>query len=90
MVFFKEMKCALAASMMTSQDPLIRHLATRSTIAEEKAKRPVFKPHQEVITVIKEDPEVSRKQTLARIKSKVFHQDTKNHAEHSSGLTRQG
>ena len=76
--------------MMTSQDPLIRHLATRSTIAEEKAKPPVFKPHQEVITVMKEDPGVSRKQTIARVKSKIFHQDMKNRAEHSSGLTRQG
>ena len=65
-VIFKKMKCTLATSMMTSKESLVRHLATRRTLEEEQAVRPVFKPHPEVVAVMKKDPGVTRKQTESR------------------------
>ena len=88
-VIFKKMKCTLSASIMTSKDSLVRHLATRRTLEEEQAVRPVFKPHQEVVAVMKEDPGATRKLTTSRVKSKIFNDDVRKRIKHSAGLQRQ-
>ena len=71
---------------MTSKDSLVRHLAIRRTLEEEQAVRPVFKPHQEVVAVMKEDPGATRKLTTSRVKSKIFNDDIRKRIKHSAGL----
>ena len=65
---FKELQCARAASLMTSRDPLIHHFATQKTLAEAPAQKQAFKPYQQVVDVMKEDPRESRKVLVAKVK----------------------
>ena len=68
---FKKTRCALAASQMCSQDATVRLIASRKTTAEEMSTRVAFKPHQEVVEVMRDDPGASRRQIVRRVKARV-------------------
>ena len=67
---FKKTRCGLAASQMCSQDSTVRLIASRQTVAEDNSTRAAFKPHQEVVKVMREDPGASRSQLIKRVISK--------------------
>ena len=65
----------------------MHHLASQKTLAEASAQRQVFKPFQQVVEVMQEDPGASQK-TLA--KDKVAQMDSSAHLQHCRSLTVQG
>ena len=60
---FKKIRCGLAASQMCSRDSTVRFVASQQTVAE-KSTRVAFKPHQEVIEVLKDDPGALNRQII--------------------------
>ena len=50
---------AKTASLMFSRDSLVCHLATQRTLAEASAQRQAFKPFQQVIEMMQENPGAS-------------------------------
>ena len=87
---YKKIRCAIAASNMTSKDPTVRFLASRQTQAEATAKRAAFKPHQQVVEVMQEDPGVSRKELIKRCKEKIAAVDTTARIERCTSLQLRG
>ena len=75
---------------MSSRDPLVRHLASQKTLAEASTQRQVFKPFQQVVEVMQEDPGASQKTLAARAKDKVTQMDSSAHLQHCRSLTVQG
>ena len=51
---YKKTRCGLAAYQMCSQDSTMHLIASRKTAAKEMSTRTAFKPHQEVVEVMKE------------------------------------
>ena len=68
---FKKTRCGLAASQMCSQDSTVRLIASRKTAAKEMSTKAAFKPHQEVMEVMKDDPGASHIQIVRRVKERV-------------------
>ena len=60
----RERESAKAASLMSSRDPLVRHLASQKTLAEASTVRQSFKPYQQVVEVLREDPGASQRRLL--------------------------
>ena len=87
---YKKTRCGLAASHMTSWDSTIRLLSSRKTMNEVKSTRAVFKPHQEVVEVMKEDPGASRKQLIRKSKQRINDADSTQRLEESRKLPVQG
>ena len=87
---FKRTKCGLAASQMCSQDSTVRLIASRQTVAEDKSTRAAFKPHQEVVKVMREDPGASRRQLIKRVKQSVTATDDSRRLEDIQKLSVQG
>ena len=87
---FKKLKCAKAASLMSSRDSLVRHMATQQTLAEASARRQAFKPFQQVVEVMQEDPGASRKTLAAQAKGRVAEVDASVHLEQCRTLSVQG
>ena len=69
---------------MSSRDPLVRHLASQKTLAATSTVRQSFKPYQQVVEVLGEDPGASQKAIVARAKSAVVQADTQVHFEQCS------
>ena len=90
LTYFKKLQTAKAASLMSSKDSSIRFLATQKTQAEATAKRQVFKPFQEVVQVMKEDPGANRKAIASRAKKTMEEKDTFVRVEHCRSLMVQG
>ena len=78
---FKKTRCALAASQMCSQDATVRLIASRKTTAKEMSTRVAFKPHQEVVEVMRDDPGASRSQIVRRVKARVTAADDSRRLE---------
>ena len=87
---FKKTECGLAASQMSSQDSTVRLIASRKTTAERSAKRITFKPYQEVVEVMQEDPGASRPQLTRAVKRRVTTADNKEQLENCRKLVVQG
>ena len=87
---YKKLQCAKAASLMSSRDPLVRHLASQKTLAEASTVRQSFKPYQQVVEVLREDPGASQKAIVARAKSAVVQAHTQVHFEQCSKQVVQG
>ena len=87
---FKKTRCGLAASQMCSRDSTVRFIASQQTVAEEKSTRVAFKPHQEVIEVLKDDPGASNRQIIRRVKNRVTAADKCRRLEEYRQLTVQG
>ena len=66
------------------------HLASPKTLAEESTVRQSFKPYQQVVKVLREDPGASQKVIAARAKSVVVQADTQGHLEQCSRRVVQG
>ena len=87
---YKKLQCAKAATLMSSRDPLIRHLATRDTLAEAEAQRKSLKPYQQVVEAMHADPGANRKATAALAKEMVVERDTQTRLDHCKSLPVQG
>ena len=87
-ITFKKLKCAKTASLMSSIDSLVRHLATQRTLAEASAQRQGFKPFQQVVEVMQE--EATLKTLAARAKGRVAEVDTSVRIEQCRALSVQG
>ena len=61
---------------MSSKDTSIRYLAMHKAQAGASAKRQVFKPLQEVVQVMKEDPGANRKAITSRANKTLEKKDT--------------
>ena len=75
---------------MYSRDPVVRSIATQEILKEAKLKRPAFRPFQEVVDVMKDDPGATRKRITTQVKAKVQVADNKARLAHSAGLCVQG
>ena len=87
---FKKTKCGLAASQMNSKDSTVRLIADRQTIAESKSSRDAFRPHQEVVAAMQEDPGASRPQLIRNVKRRVTAVDNTTRLESCRQLVVQG
>ena len=87
---YKKLKSAKAATLMTSRDPMVRHLATQETQAEVVSRRQVFKPFHQVVQTMQKDPGATRKQIIHNVKKKIDAEDAEKHTNHSRSLVRQG
>ena len=87
---FKKLKCAKAASLMSSRDPVVRHLASQQTLAEASAERQAFKPFQQVVEVMQVDPGATRKALVAQAKDRVAQVDASTRLEQCRSLAVQG
>ena len=87
---YKMIQAAKAGSHMYSSDSTIRAIATQDTLHESQLQRPSFRPHQEVVNVIKEDPGASEKKVISRVKAKIQAEDTAARLDHTTILQGQG
>ena len=87
---YKKLHTAKAASHMCSRDPVVRSIATQETLREAKLQRPAFRPFQEVVNVMKEDPGATRKKITTHVKAKVQAADNEARLTHCAGLKVQG
>ena len=70
--------------------PLVRHIATQKTLAESSNQRSCFKPYQEVIPVMHEDPGSNRKQLMKSVKARISAEDQEHRIKHCQSLSIQG
>ena len=87
---YTKLHAAKAASYMYSRDPVVRSIATQETLKEAKLKRPVFRPFQEVVEAMKDDPGATRKRITTQVKAKVQAADNEARLAHGAGLSVQG
>ena len=87
---YKKLQSTKAASLMSSRDPLVRHLASQKTLAEASTVRQSFRPYQQVVEVLREDPGASQKVIVAYAKSAVVQADTQIHFKQCSRWVVQG
>ena len=71
----------------SSRDPLVHHLASQKTFAEASAQKQVFKPFQQVVEVMQENPEASRKILATQANDKVTQMDSSSCLQHCRSLT---
>ena len=84
---YKKLQVTKTAAYTSSRDKLVRAIASRETRREATLQRPAFKPFQEVITAMQDDPGASSKQLCKRVKKQVEVVDTKSRLSHSTSLT---
>lgn len=87
---YKKLQYAKAATLMSSRDPLIIHLATFDTLAEASAQRKSFKPYQQVVEAIHANPGTNQKATAALAKEMVVERETQTHLDLCRSLLVQG
>ena len=85
-ITYKKLQCAKAASLMSSRDSLVHHLASQKTLAEASTVRQSFRRNQQVVEVLREDPGASRKVIVVRAKSAVVQADMQVHPEQRSAV----
>ena len=83
---YKKLQVAKAAAYSCSRDHLVRAIASHNTRREANQQRPAFKPYQEVIKAMQEDPGASSKQLSTRAKKLVEAADTETRLSHSTSL----
>ncbi len=87
---YKKIHTAKAGSHMYSGDSAVRAIAPQNTLHELQLHRALFRPHQEVVGVMKEDPSASKKWVIAQVKAKIYSEDTAARLAHTTSLTVQG
>ena len=87
---YKKIHAAKAGSFMCSRDSVVRAIATQDTPQEASRKRSVFRPHQEVVEVMSEDPGATKKRVVDRVKAKIQAEDTSSRLAHTTSLQVQG
>ena len=83
---YKKIHTAKAGSHMYSGDSAVRAIATQNTLHESQLQRALFRPHQEVVRVMKEDPSAPKKRVIARVKATIHSEDTAARLAHTTGL----
>ena len=83
---YKKLQVTKAATYTCSRDPMVRAIASQETRKEATQQRPIFKPFQEVIQAMKDDPGASSKQLSTRAKKQVEAADTEARLTHSTSL----
>ena len=75
---------------MSSRDPLVRHLASQKTLAEASTVRQSFKPYQQVVEVLREDPGAIVKRRLLPVQRVQWYRQTRRFTSSSAvdGLCR--
>ena len=69
---------------------MVRHLASQKIRSEAATVRKEFKPYQQVMEVMQEDPGVNRKTLITKVKSTVVEGDTADQLRHCESLVIQG
>ena len=87
---FKKLQCAKAASLMSSRDPLVWHLASQKTLAKASAVRENFRPYQQVIEVLMKELGANQKAIVAQVRRAVVQADVHVHLAQSRSLVVQG
>ena len=87
---YKKIHTAKAGSHMYSGDSAVRAIAPQNTLHELQLHRALFRPHQEVVGAMKEDPGASKKWVIAQVKAKIHSEDTAARLAHTTSLTVQG
>ena len=87
---YKKIHAAKAGSHMYSSDSTVQAIATQDTLHEAKLQRVLFRPHQEVVEAMKEDPGASRKRVVSRVKARIQAEDTAARLAHTTSLPVQG
>ena len=87
---YKKLQCVKAATLMFSRDPLVAHLATKTTLREASATRQVFKSFHQVVEAMQENPGANRRVIAAAAKETVIQTDIQSHLEHCQSLSIQG
>ena len=87
---YKKIHAAKAGSHMYSSDSTVRAIATQDTLHEAKLQRVLFRPHQVVVEVMKEDPGASRKRVVSQVKARIQAEDTAARLAHTTRLPVQG
>ena len=62
---------------------MVRSIATQEMLREAGLKRPVFRPFQEVVDVMKQDPGATKKKLTTLVKAKVQATDNAARLAHS-------
>ena len=83
---YKKLQIIEAAAYSCSRDHLVRAIASQETRKEANQQRPAFKPYQEVIKAMQDDPGASAKQLSTRAKKQVEAGDTETRLSHSTSL----
>ena len=87
---YKKIHTAKAGSHMYSGDSAVWAIATKNTLHELQLHCALFRPHQEVVGVMKEDPGASKKWVIAQVKAKIHSEATAARLAHTTSLTVQG
>ena len=87
---YKKTHAAKAGSHMYSSDSTVWAIASQDTLHEAKLQRVLFRPHPEVVEVMKEDPGASRKHVISRVKARIQAEDTAARLAHTTRLPVQG
>ena len=83
---YKKLPIIEAAAYSCSRDHLVRAIANQETRKEANQQKPAFKPYQEVIKAMQDDPGGSAKQLSTRAKKQVEAADTETRLSHSTSL----
>ena len=87
---YKKLHAAKAGSHMCSSDSSVRAIATQITLRESQLQCALFRPYQEVVGVMKEDPGAPRKKVVSHVKAKIQAEDTASRLAHTTSLPVQG
>ena len=85
-LIYQKLQVTKAATYTCSRDPMVRAIASQETRKEATQQRPTFKPFQEVIQAMKDNPGASSKQLSTRAKKQVEAADTEARLSHSMDL----
>ena len=86
---YKKIHTAKAVSHMYSGDSAVWAIATQNTLHEWQIHHALFRSHQEVVGVMKEDPGASKKCMIAQVKAKIHSEDTAARLAHTTSLQAQ-
>ena len=89
-LLYKKLKLSQASILLTSRDPITRHVVQRKVKIEENKKRVHFRPIQFARDVMAADPSVSRSILMRKTKAVVVSEDADIRQEHNMSLPRQG
>lgn len=73
---YKKIHTAKAGLHMFFDDSAVWAIATQNTIHESQLRCALFRHHQEVVEVMKEDPSALKKRMIARVKAIIHSEDT--------------
>ena len=87
---YKKLQCVKATSAMTSEDAMVRFIATQETKEEAAMKRSMFKPFTEVVNCMINDPGAPRKALKSKVRRVLENRDNEDRKNHTKDLSTQG